>query len=77
VNLREGEIRKTWFRTERFYSINGEWYLSLRNGETAGPFDTKADAEIELLFFLRDNHLVSETSTFCALENELATMATR
>jgi hypothetical protein len=45
--------KKTFFRSERFYCIGGQWFFTCREGREHGPFDSKKDAEAELMMFLR------------------------
>ncbi|ARU54986.1 MAG: DUF6316 family protein [Pseudomonadales bacterium] len=51
--VRAGEKDKTWFRGDRFYSIQGEWYFTTREGSEEGPFGSKKEAEMELLLYIR------------------------
>lgn len=51
---REGEIDRTWFRSSRFFRVNGKWYFISRDNPCYGPFDCRSDAEIELLFYMKD-----------------------
>ena len=53
MTCRAGENDRTWFRNERFLCINGEWYFLTRENTQEGPFDTKREAEMELMLFLR------------------------
>lgn len=42
------------FRAGRFFCVDLKWYFATREGLDQGPFDTKEDAEAELLLYLRD-----------------------
>ena len=44
MSVRKGEECKTWFRSERFYSMDGAWFFSTREGAEVGPYATKEDA---------------------------------
>lgn len=52
---------KTWFRSERFFSEGSRWYFSTREGTIEGPFDSRAEAERELMLYLR---LLAEREKF-------------
>lgn len=49
---RKGEESKTFFRSERFYKIDGRYYFSTREGVEVGPYETKVDAEAGLDRFI-------------------------
>lgn len=52
--LRNGEnTEKNWFRSDRYLHINNKWYFVTREYSQEGPFDSKEDAERELLLYLR------------------------
>lgn len=53
MNVRVGEVDKTWFRSERFQCVNNRWYFLTREGSQEGPFDNRREAEQELLLYLR------------------------
>lgn len=52
-SVRSGEQHRTYFRTERIFMSNGEWYFAIRDGAPRGPYNTKKEAEVELMLFLR------------------------
>ena len=41
---RAGEATKIPVRTDRFFSAQGAWYFSTREGAPIGPFDNKREA---------------------------------
>ena len=41
----EDGTKKTYYRMSRFFTVNGEWFFSYREGEQIGPFETKPEAE--------------------------------
>lgn len=49
----DGEVSKTFFQVERFVQMNGQWYYTTREGHEKGPFDTREDAEGDLIAYLR------------------------
>jgi hypothetical protein len=53
MNNRSGEKAKSWFRSERFYSVSGDWYFTTREAMELGPFPSRKDAEAELMLFMR------------------------
>lgn len=44
---RTKEEKRTWFRAERVFSCNGEWYFHTREGIDVGPYDSQLEADIE------------------------------
>ena len=42
---RDGE--STWFRSDRVFGAEDQWYFHTREGVDIGPYDTRCEAEIE------------------------------
>jgi hypothetical protein len=42
---RSGEAPRTWFRTDRCFSVSGAWFFGTREGIDLGPYTTRATAE--------------------------------
>ncbi|MEE8056808.1 MAG: DUF6316 family protein [Pseudomonadales bacterium] len=53
MDYRDGENEGTFFRTDRFYCINCQWFFTTREGEELGPFETHEEAEVELMLYIR------------------------
>ena len=49
--IRKGENTKLWFRSERIFSTQNQWYFSTREGVAIGPFTTRCDANYGLALF--------------------------
>ena len=49
---RRGEKLKMRFRSDRMFFADNKWYFSTREGEERGPFDSKEEAEVELVRYL-------------------------
>ena len=56
MNVRTGETNKSWFRSERFSHVNDEWFFTTREFTEEGPFESKQDAEMELLLYIRHSN---------------------
>ncbi len=41
-----------WFRTDRFFQSEGEWYFMTREGSVEGPFESRRDAANRLATYL-------------------------
>lgn len=56
VKYREGDERKNWMRSDRFYYADNSWWFETRENKKSGigPFTTKAEAERELCHYLRN-----------------------
>ena len=44
---RKDENPRTWFRSERVFREEGQWFIRTREGVDVGPFPTKVAAEAE------------------------------
>ncbi len=44
---RKQEDQKTWFRSERVFLTEGDWYFHTREGVDLGPYPSQFEAEIE------------------------------
>jgi hypothetical protein len=44
---------RAWYRSDRFFSINGLWFFTTREKIDMGPFMSRKEAEIELARFIR------------------------
>lgn len=53
MDVRRGEQERNWFRSDRFTTINGQWFFQTREGTFEGPFDNMNEAQMELMLFLR------------------------
>ena len=49
----DGEDTKRFFKMDRFYQMNAQWFYMTREGEERGPFDSKRDAEGDLIDYIR------------------------
>lgn len=45
--VRATEPAKTWFRSDRVFLSNNEWYFHTREGVDVGPYPSQFEAEIE------------------------------
>lgn len=58
---RRDERPKTWFRCERFFRSNDQWYFHTREGIAVGPYKTRFEAEVDAgLLMARLKHTPSE-----------------
>jgi hypothetical protein len=44
---RQDEVQRTWFRSERVFLRDGDWYFHTREGVDMGPYQSQFEAEIE------------------------------
>ncbi|WP_185233086.1 DUF6316 family protein [Teredinibacter franksiae] len=43
--VREGEVHeKVWYRSERFFCADGQWFFSTREGDDIGPYSSRLSA---------------------------------
>jgi hypothetical protein len=48
--------KKVYFQMDRFVQQNGEWFYDSREGVQRGPFETREDAEADLVFYILECH---------------------
>ncbi len=48
------EDNKARFRSDRFFCEEGNWYFTTRENVIRGPYESREDAEKELMLYLRD-----------------------
>jgi hypothetical protein len=58
ATMRSGENGNIPFRTDRFFTVSGNWYFSTREGFDSGPYIDKARAEDGLKRFLKVAKLI-------------------
>jgi len=44
---RDDDAPKTWFRSERVFRVDGDWYIHTREGIAVGPYQDKFDADVD------------------------------
>jgi Domain of unknown function (DUF6316) len=49
------ETERTVFRTDRYFTSDGKWFFTTREGGNLGPFESRRDAEEALLQYLLDH----------------------
>lgn len=49
----DGGDTKRFFKMDRFYHMNTQWFYMTREGEERGPFESRADAEGDLIAYIR------------------------
>lgn len=52
----DGDNTPIHFQVDRFVQQNGEWFYMTREGEERGPFESKEDAEGDLIFYIRERY---------------------
>lgn len=84
---RASEPERPFFRCSRYFSVGHQWYATTREGGDVGPFDDRAEAELELAHQLalqvtesQEQRLMgeasgedSETTVFAVLLDEFRT----
>lgn len=58
---RNGENEKHWYRSDRFFVVNSDWYFTTRENIDVGPFGSEASARQGLKLFIEN--VLSEKST--------------
>lgn len=70
INNRQGEAGQIPLRSDRFFTAQGEWYFSTREGAPIGPFEDKDDARKGLNDFI-EFMLLAEPKTLSRLYTAL------
>ncbi len=78
MRRREDTEDKTYFRSERVFGMNGQWYFSSREGD-CGPFATPAMARNALERFLSEKVELAafQKSRECKIPKPRLTLAER
>ena len=50
---RNNEKKQTWFRSERVFNCNGEWYFHTREGIDVGPYLSQFDASVDAALLIQ------------------------
>lgn len=50
--VREGELERGWFRSERLIESQGKWFIRTREGADLGPFPSTLEACSQLEAFI-------------------------
>ncbi|WP_198292182.1 DUF6316 family protein [Teredinibacter turnerae] len=54
MNVRRGESEdRVWYRSERFFRADGQWYFSTREGVEVGPYPSRSSAANGLKLYIR------------------------
>jgi len=54
---RHGEAEGVYFRSNRLFTANHEWYFATREGENKGPYPSRQHAEVALAIFIAERQL--------------------
>jgi len=57
MRVRQGDDKKTWYRSNRFYHTIEGWWVSTREHTELGPFNSEEDADMELCLYIRKINL--------------------
>jgi hypothetical protein len=52
LDVREGEANKFWFRSDRFFSVENQWFFTTREQRDVGPYSSRTDADHGLSLFI-------------------------
>ena len=47
MDYRQDELPRTWFRSDRVFRSDGQWFFHTREGIAVGPYKTRFEAEID------------------------------
>jgi len=53
ADVRDGEKPRTWYRGERIFMRDGQWFIQTREGVDVGPYKCEFDAELESAELIR------------------------
>ena len=53
MEVRKNENDKHWYRSDRFFKANGEWFFSTREQNDIGPFGSEAAAKRGLDLYIK------------------------
>ncbi len=44
---RKGEEPRTWFRSQRVFRVDGDWFIHTREGIAVGPYSDRFSADVD------------------------------
>lgn len=50
--MRDGEVDKLWFRSDRYFTVGNVWYFSTRENLDIGPYSSREAASYGLDLFI-------------------------
>lgn len=54
MDVRKGETQeKVWYRSERYFTVDGSWYFSTREGVDVGPYSSRLAAANGLMLYIQ------------------------
>ena len=56
----DSEQSKLFYKVDRFVQQNGEWFYITREGDERGPFESRSEAQGDLVDYLRHMHKMAE-----------------
>ncbi len=62
ADVRDGEKPRTWYRGERNFMRDGQWFIQTREGVDVGPYKCQFDAELESADLIRKLRHTPQTS---------------
>lgn len=69
MDYRKDEPPKTWFRSDRVFRSDGQWFFHTREGIAVGPYKTRFEAEIDASI-LKSLLMDTEPARACAIIRE-------
>ncbi len=63
---KDDKAEKTWFRMDRIYLSDGQWYFSTREGQEVGPFVTRGSAQNGVAAFIRHASVEKVSGVYAA-----------
>ena len=66
MHYRAGESDKTVFRSDRFFTVDSEFYFSTREGHNVGPYPNHTAGERRLDLYIHTVNTEKESSLYAA-----------
>ena len=76
MTCRRGENEKLWYRSDRFFTVNHDWYFTTREKIDIGPFGSEEGARQGLKLFIenmKSEKMSQETAAAIALNGTWST----
>ena len=54
MRVRGNDVKKNWYRSERFFHTVDGWWASTRENTELGPFESETEASNELCLYIRE-----------------------
>jgi uncharacterized protein DUF6316 len=71
ITVRDGEPARLWYRSDRIFCVDNDWYFHTREGLDVGPYRCQFDAELEAGMLLQKLRQTPEAQIQQVIRNHM------